>query len=515
VTYQKEREFIRLVNNEPLVLSVSALCDFLWDDFVRDARPTVNYLIDRYNIRQLSRFGKELFDYLYNGGAVTPLVSLDDVETYFREKQNGLAPNLPGGYKPENAFWIGLFVDITNAPAWSQLVSISCGNQFNAGNNATNILNELSEVLEADIEEGTLPIEELNNGSQKLKELRDQFMKAKEEGNDELAARLRIEGKKLGKELEKAIEQSREQLQPQIARAVDKVNKQAEELENELNTMAGANQGVGAHGDDLEIKRRLAKKLKNNRTLKEVIRKLGGLRRAWNDRKRAKRYQSNYSDITGAKFSDEITKVFPAELALAATEAGNALFALKYAQKTLLTKDYEAKVKDVQKGPVVMYVDISGSMSGEPEVWSKAITYVIAEECLEQNRELQVHLFDTVVQKSITLNPAKNNNEKLLNFIMTWITKGGTSFCSVLEHAMSVATIDEKADVLLITDGDASVTDPFIRRINSFKNDKNIQWNSFCIGRKAKVLNEFSDEVHTINIYDDPESSDLLQLALR
>lgn len=53
-------EFLRLVNNDPLVLAVSALSDFLWDDFIRDARPIVKYIEDRYNIHQLSRFVKEV-----------------------------------------------------------------------------------------------------------------------------------------------------------------------------------------------------------------------------------------------------------------------------------------------------------------------------------------------------------------------------------------------------------------------------------------------------------------------
>ena len=75
-----ERDYLRLTHNEPLVLAVSALSDFLWEDFVRDTQPTVKYLIEQYNIRQLSRFGKEVFDFLYNGGAVTPLISLEDVE---------------------------------------------------------------------------------------------------------------------------------------------------------------------------------------------------------------------------------------------------------------------------------------------------------------------------------------------------------------------------------------------------------------------------------------------------
>jgi hypothetical protein len=88
-------EFLRLVNNEPLVLAVSALSDFLWDDFIRDARPIVKYLEDKYNIKQLSRFGKELFDFLYNGGQVTTVIKFDEVESYFRAKQNG---ENPGSY---------------------------------------------------------------------------------------------------------------------------------------------------------------------------------------------------------------------------------------------------------------------------------------------------------------------------------------------------------------------------------------------------------------------------------
>jgi len=118
---QTHNELVRLADHEPLVLVVSALSDFLWDDFVRDTSPRVNYLMDRYDIRQLSRFGKELFEHLYRGEDVTTLVSLEEAEQYFRAKQNGEDPAFPSGYKPENAFWTGLMNDIVNSPAWSFL----------------------------------------------------------------------------------------------------------------------------------------------------------------------------------------------------------------------------------------------------------------------------------------------------------------------------------------------------------------------------------------------------------
>ena len=164
---------------------------------------------------------------------------------------------------------------------------------------------------------------------------------------------------------------------------------------------------------------------------------------------------------------------------------------------------------------MVLYIDISGSMAGECELWSKAIAYVVAEECLKQKRATHIHLFDTVVQKSIHLEKDRTDNERLLNFVLSWTTRGGTSFCSVIDLALTKINFVEKADILMITDGNAEVSDPFIRRLNAFKQKHGVQWSSFCIGRQARVLREFSDYVHTVDTSNDPKSADLFQNALR
>lgn len=508
-------EFLRLVNNDPLVLAVSALSDFLWDDFIRDARPIVKYIEDRYNIRQLSRFGKELFDFLYNGGQVTTVITLDEAEDYFRAKQSGQNPDLPKNYKPEYAFWVNLFIQICESPAWPRLVALSVGDQFTAGNNAINVLNELSEIIEKQIEQGSIDAQMLAGAGQELQDIREQFMQAKAEGNLAKAAELRQKGKELGQQIEQAMQEAAENMQPQVNKAVDKAHQNAMDVQDAMNQLAGSEAGKGIALNDLDQKRNLARRLSANPGLRELVRRLGALRQAWADRKRARRSRSSYSDIVGAKFSDEVIKAFPAEIALAATEHGRALFALKYSQKTLLTKDYEAKVKELDKGPVVMYIDISGSMGGDSELWSKAIAYVVAEECLKQNRATHIHLFDTVIQKSIHLDKDRKDNERLLNFVLSWTTRGGTSFCSVIDHALNKINYVDKADILMITDGSAEVSDPFIRRLNAFKQENGVQWNSFCIGRQSSVLKEFSDHVHTVDPTDDPTSAELFQDALR
>ena len=54
-------------------------------------------------------------------------------------------------------------------------------------------------------------------------------------------------------------------------------------------------------------------------------------------------------------------------------------------------------------------------MAGSSEL-SKAITYVIAEQCSKDNREIQVHLFDTGINQSIILEPRSGSSEEVLEF---------------------------------------------------------------------------------------------------
>ena len=507
-------EIIRLAESEPLVLTVSALTDFLWPEFVRETKPQVKYLADRFDIRQLSRFGKEVFEFLYTGGDVNPIVSFEDIEQYFRQKQDGQSPSMPKGYKPENGLWNMVLDDIVNSPAYPQLNSLCLGSHFNSGNNSVCILNELSSVMEQMLENNQAALAALTEKAQQLTDIRSKFVKAMKAGDTQTAAELRQQGKELGEEIENALKDVHQEYKPEIDKSIEKAQEEASSIEEAMSALAGDNKGVGVRLTNIEEKNELARKLRTNRRLLAFARRLGALKKAWSQRKRAKKHSSSYSDIVGAVMSDQVTKAYPSEIALAATEAGRALFALKYSERTLLTKDYEAKSKELARGPVVMYVDISGSMSGESELWSKAIAYVIAEECARDNRELQVHLFDTCVDKSIAIKPGSSDFSDLLRFILEWFTHGGTSFDQVMKHAYARADIDPKADVLLITDGECEVTDAVVRKFNTFKDEQSLDVHAFCIGKKSKSLARFCDDVQLVDTSEDADSSELFQKAI-
>lgn len=516
MNFETQSEFIRLVNNEPLTLACSALADFLWDDFIRDSRPVVTYLIDHHNIKQLSRFGKEIFDRLYNGDNVKWLISEEAYEQYFRKVCDGDSSAIPEGYKPENGIWYAIMSDLSQAAGWGDLLTRCVGNQFNAGNNAVNILNKLSEVIQNAIEEQQFDVSLLTAAGEKLQQLREQYQAAKDAGETKKAEEARRAGKALNQAINEALQQALERLQPQTNQIVDQVIKDSDETNEALSTLHGVEAGKGQKLNDLKEKQELANKLKNNKKLKELTKKLGALRRVWTQRKRAKKTSASYESITGATFSNDVTKAFPAELALAGTPQGRALFALKFSQKTILTKDYTAHQNNLGKGPVVMYIDVSGSMSGEPELWSKAIAFVIAEEALKQKRKVWISLFDTRVDQTVELRPGDNNLRTLLDFVGAWTLGGGTSFNAVLSHAVDKGCKDQRADVLMITDGHSDVNENLKRRVKAFKTNTGTQWSTVCINTDVPdVCREFSDDVYSVNVYNTENTIDAIQKCLR
>jgi uncharacterized protein with von Willebrand factor type A (vWA) domain len=513
---QKNSEFVRLVHNEPLTLICSALADFLWEDFIRDTKPNVTYLVDTYNIKQLSRFGKEVFERLYSADEVKWLISDEDFEEYFRAVCDGDTKTTPKGYKPENALWYSIMGDLSQAAAWPTLLQRCVGEQFNSGNNSVRILNEISKVIEDAIEQNTLDVQLLIGSGDQLQQLRDQYNKAVQDGDKAEANAARAQGKELGQKIHNALQNLKSQVQAETNTIVDKVLNESDEQNEEMNSLFGSMPGNGKMLNDLQEKRNLAARLSRNKTLKQIAKKLGALRRVWTERKRAKPAKSNYEAVTGAKFSDSVINAFPTELALAGSKEGQALFALKYSQKTILTKDYTASRTDLGRGPVVMYVDVSGSMHGELELWSKAIALVISEQALLDKRAVRIHLFDTVVGNSVEIKSGTQNTKELIDFVAGWTLGGGTSFNSVLSHVVGQKENLKNSDILVLTDGNSEASPAWISRVESLKNETGAQITTICLDMSVPdVCKQFSDETYSVDTSNNIDSIDVIQKCIR
>lgn len=118
-------------------------------------------------------------------------------------------------------------------------------------------------------------------------------------------------------------------------------------------------------------------------------------------------------EINGLRCSQDIAATLPAELALFDNPAAKKLFQLKFAQKQLLSYDYqndeEQKTeyteqeevndeKKEQKGPIIICVDTSGSMHGTPENIAKTVTFALSKIAIEEERKCYLISFSTNIE---------------------------------------------------------------------------------------------------------------------
>lgn len=204
-------------------------------------------------------------------------------------------------------------------------------------------------------------------------------------------------------------------------------------------------------------------------------------------------------EINGLRYSNDISAVLPSELALLKNPAAKKLFQLKFAQKQLLSFQYQnmnatskeeteqeevSVEKKEQKGPIIICVDTSGSMSGTPENIAKTVTFALSKIAIEEERKCYMISFSTEIE-TLDLSDFKNENSlsKLVQFLRMRFN-GGTDANPALRHAVEMLQKDgyKNADVLMISDFVmGTLADDLVKAIEAEK-EKNTNFYSLIIG---------------------------------
>ncbi|MEZ4688015.1 MAG: VWA domain-containing protein [Bacteroidia bacterium] len=170
------------------------------------------------------------------------------------------------------------------------------------------------------------------------------------------------------------------------------------------------------------------------------------------------------SEITGITHSDRIESVLPAELGLLSHPETELLLSIKYVEKKLLTFQHRSEEREelpkieplaegaAQRGPIILCIDTSGSMFGQPELVAKAMAFAITSRALEENRPCFLISFSTDY-RSLELSSLKGNLQALVDFIKMSF-HGGTDIKPALEEALKKLKEEgfEEADVLVVSD---------------------------------------------------------------
>jgi len=215
------------------------------------------------------------------------------------------------------------------------------------------------------------------------------------------------------------------------------------------------------------------------------------------------------SSVVGIRESDDISAIISSEVVLLSSRRTEDLFFLKFAEKKLLTYDYQPEMRSrgiasqgrvkqestgQRRGPIIIAVDTSGSMQGKWEEDAKALALAIVRIAFRQRRSVHVISF-SVATDSIVLYPQKRGSlEKLIQFLLLSF-HGGTMLANALNDGLKMLETPEfsKADMMFLTDGDAGIfTSHQVQAMNEAR-QQGVRFYSLLVGSSGNenLLKQF------------------------
>lgn len=262
-------------------------------------------------------------------------------------------------------------------------------------------------------------------------------------------------------------------------------------------------------------------KIKNNEPLMKLCEMLGRLREARDEvfMERIKE-QTVYSytqsvptkrtkeEICGVELGADLANLIPQEFSLLNDDDLEILFDLKLLEKRLFCFEkqglVEKQIKDVKeiekqkpkeqksknKGAIILCVDTSGSMSGEPEMVAKALTLFVASRARRKNRACYLINFSSDIKCE---DLSEHGWGERLNSFLRLSFGGGTDVGKALEKGVEMMSKDEfkKSDLLVISDGDfGELSQRIVGKMDKQREQEN-RFFLLDITEKSKTLDYF------------------------
>lgn len=259
-------------------------------------------------------------------------------------------------------------------------------------------------------------------------------------------------------------------LRSAIRKVATKVGKEVADAREALNGLApGYGSAPQAHEANDPTRLSLAALVMKDPKVIEMIRRAGRLRRlAENAEKR--RDPHGVGNVVGLERGADLGRVLPQALAGLGHPTLRLLAAKDLAERALLQYRVEGKTPQ-GRGPIVVLVDESGSMSGNGERWARAAVLACLMQARTEKRTAAVVFFNGRVTDTYELTPdgmvtpfrtdaptpngrpAVRSQEFLLT-LCSRSSDGGTEFSHPFRWAFSyLAARQPKADLVFVTDG--------------------------------------------------------------
>lgn len=211
-------------------------------------------------------------------------------------------------------------------------------------------------------------------------------------------------------------------------------------------------------------------------------------------------------DVRAARGLDDLARLVPAELV-----------ALRH---PVLRRDFRRRLLDGGlaawslrgedsrgRGPMVVCLDVSSSMAGDKELWSKAVALTFVELARRRRRRCHAICFSSGEDglRRFDLNPGRSwevSLDRTLEFAAHF-PGGGTDFEPPLEAAMKILADREmrRGDLVLVTDGECETSDDFRERFLREKRRRGFHLHAILVdvsGGRDETLRAIADRVSRV-----------------
>lgn len=217
----------------------------------------------------------------------------------------------------------------------------------------------------------------------------------------------------------------------------------------------------------------------------------------------------NRAEIVGVNQSNDLNALLPSEAALLGDETTETLFLQKYADRILQTFHYQdqhlVKSEDrftkvsqrtrlKEKGPFIVCVDTSDSMSGNAERIAKVICFAILRLAARENRRAYLINFSTGI-KTIDLYDIGSSLDQIVGFLRMSF-HGGTDITLALHEVLRQLQTESyrDADVLIVSDFIMyRIEDDILKRVKFHQQNNGTQFHSLTLHKdsNAEVIEQF------------------------
>lgn len=310
-------------------------------------------------------------------------------------------------------------------------------------------------------------------------------------------------------------EPSEEDQQFDTAIAARRATKQAKkEVEEFQEAMAALGLG-GDGGDDkghIDPKKSIAlfQSIQNQENLRRIINRAGRFRLFAQGKQRQK-VSHGYEDMVGICLDDSLDRLIEEELVLLLDKDTEPDALRRLSEREMLARDYRGSER-VGKGPIVVCVDESGSMSGDKIVNAKAFALAMAWIAIKQKRWCCLIGYSGGTEGNLLAIPPNNsyNREYLLNWLSHFYSGGTTMDVPLVKlpttYWEKVKPPKGKTDVIIITDAIVRVPEAMRNTFNDWKKQEKVRCISLILGHEAGELASVSDEVHLVKSIDTEET---------